>query len=184
VGRNFVKKVPSQELQLPAHAKAIVLAELQIAKHHEVKIHDEFGFAAGMRELAIGESASNRKEMIGYALHGGDDHDDVGCPRGGANEACGMEHAVRTEKRTAAELEGDEVPALLACPPARCSRSCKAAGLPSAADSSCTFSRLMTCAPGFPLRFQPLERLWKGLKEETHRQVRFWRWVGNFLLVR
>jgi hypothetical protein len=23
-----------------------------------------------------------------------------------------------------------------------------------------------------------------GLKEETHRQVRFWRWVGNFLLVR
>ncbi len=26
----------------------------------------------------------------------------------------------------------------------------------------------------------PLERLWRGLKEETHRQVRFWRWVGNF----
>src|SRR6202521_477021 len=22
-----------------------------------------------------------------------------------------------------------------------------------------------------------------GLQEETHRQVRFWRWVGNFLLV-
>src|SRR6266404_847827 len=55
----------------------------------------------------------------------------------------------------------------LLAPPARCSRSCKAAGLPSAADASCTFSRLMTCAPGFPLRFQPLERLWKGLKRRN-----------------
>jgi len=51
-----------------------------------------------MCELAIGESASNGKEMIGYALHAETTHDDVGCPRGGANEACGMEHAVRTEK--------------------------------------------------------------------------------------
>src|SRR6266851_591464 len=74
-------------------------------------------------------------------------------------------------------------------PPAKGARSSGAtptrdeAGLRSAADSSCTFSRLMTCAPGFP----ELTR-WSvsggGLKEETHRQVRFWRWVGNFLLVR
>src|SRR5467141_5022080 len=55
----------------------------------------------------------------------------------------------------------------LLAPPARCRRSCKAAGLPSAADACCTFSRLMTCAPGFPLRFQPLERLWQGSKRRT-----------------
>src|SRR5713226_9400379 len=69
----------------------------------------------------------------------------------------------------------------LVTPSVQCTRSCNAAGLLSAADSSCTFSRLMTYAPGLPLRSQPLERLWRGgLKEETHRQVRFWRRVGNF----
>src|SRR5712692_1432661 len=52
-------------------------------------------------------------------------------------------------------------------PPAQCTRSCNAAGLVSAADSSSTFSRLMACAPGFPLRFQPLERLWRGLKRRN-----------------
>jgi len=114
VDRNFVKKVASQELQFAAHAKVMVLAELQIVKHIKVKKQDELGCAAGMRELAIGESTSNRKEMIGDALHRGDDHDDAGCPRGGANKTCSMEHAARTEKRTAAELEGDDVPALLA----------------------------------------------------------------------
>jgi hypothetical protein len=92
----------------------MVLAQLQIVKHIEVKIEDQFGFAAGMCELAIGESASNGKEMIGDALHGGDDRGDAGCPRGGANKTRSMEHAVCTEKRTAAELEGDYVPALLA----------------------------------------------------------------------
>src|SRR5712692_9097929 len=55
----------------------------------------------------------------------------------------------------------------LLAPPAQCARSRDAAGLVPAADSSCTFSRLMTCAPGFPLRFQPLERLWRGLKRRN-----------------
>src|SRR6266849_4886808 len=74
-------------------------------------------------------------------------------------------------------------------PPAKGARSSgatptrDAAGLRSAADSSCTFSRLMTCAPGVPLAIATAgASLEGGLKEETHRQVRFWRWVGNFLL--
>src|SRR5260370_20524770 len=55
----------------------------------------------------------------------------------------------------------------LLAPPAQCARSRDAAGLVSAADSSLTFSRLMSCAPGFPLRFQPLERLWRGVKRRN-----------------
>jgi len=74
--------------------------------------------------------------MISDALHGGDDHGDAGCLRGGANEACGMEHAFRTEERTAAKLEGDDVPGCLGTPPAQCTRWRNAAGLDSAADSS------------------------------------------------
>src|SRR5712671_4900310 len=79
---NFVKKIASQELQLAAHAKVIVLAELQTRKHIKVKMQYEFGFAAGMCELAIGKSTGDREKMIGDALHGGDDHGDARCPRG------------------------------------------------------------------------------------------------------
>ncbi len=98
VNRNFVKQIASQELQLAADAEVIVLVELQIVKHIEVEIQEELGFAAGVREFAIGECTSNGKKMIGDALHGGDDHGDAGRLRGGANESRGMEHAVRTEK--------------------------------------------------------------------------------------
>src|SRR6266700_4023799 len=59
---------------------------------------------------------------------------------------------------------------LLCClldPPAQWTRPCNAAGRLSAADSSCMFSRLMTCAPGFSVRWQPLERLWRGLKRRN-----------------
>jgi hypothetical protein len=117
VNRDFVKKIASQELQLAADAQVIHIAELQSVKHIEVKIQDELGFAASVGGLAIGESASNGKKMIGDALHGGDNHGDGGRAGSGANKACGMEHAVRTEERAAAELEGDNVPALLAHPP-------------------------------------------------------------------
>jgi len=85
-------------------------------KHIDMKIQDELSFTACLRELAIGESASDRKKMIGDALHGGDDHGDSGCLRGGANEARRMEHAVRTKKRAAAKLEGDNVAGVLGCP--------------------------------------------------------------------
>ncbi len=112
--RNFVAKVASQKLQVAAYAKAAIFAELQILEYIEVKIPNELGFAAGIHELAIDESAGNGKKMVGDALHGGNDHGDAGCLRGGANEICGMEHAVRTKKRTPAELEGEDVPLLLA----------------------------------------------------------------------
>jgi len=103
-------------LQLSADAKATVLVEKQIVEDIEVKVQDKLGFAAGVREFAIGESASDGKKMIGDALHGGDDHGDAGCLRGGANETRSMEHAFRTEERTAAKLESDDVPGLFRYP--------------------------------------------------------------------
>jgi hypothetical protein len=110
---NFVKKVASQELQLAAHAKVILFAEAQIVKNIKVERQDEFGFVARASQFAMGESASDGKKMVGDTLHRGDDQSDVGCPRGATNETRGMEHALRTEKRAAAELEGDDIPALL-----------------------------------------------------------------------
>src|SRR5437588_11421801 len=104
VNWNFVEKIPPQKLQLVAHAKAIVFGELQIVKHIEVKIQDELGFMAGVGRFAAGERPRNGKEMVGDALHGGDNHGDIGRSRGGLNKARSMEHAVRAEKRTAAEL--------------------------------------------------------------------------------
>src|SRR5207253_7446311 len=108
VNEHFVEKVASQELQLVAHAEAFLFAELQFEKHIEVNIQDELGFMAGVGKFAAGERSCNGKEMVGDALHGGDNHGDIGRSRGGLNKARSMEHAVRTEKRTAAELESDD----------------------------------------------------------------------------
>src|SRR4029077_18873519 len=116
VGGDFMKKVACQELQLAADAKVIVVSELQIVKHVEVKIQDEFGFAAGVGEFAFGKRAGDGEEMIGDTLHGGDDDGDAGSLRGGADETCGMEHAIGAEKRAAAELERDDVAGMLEDP--------------------------------------------------------------------
>jgi len=62
VNGNFMKQIAAQELQLAADAKATVLVEKQIVKYVEVKVQDELGFAASVREFAIGESASDWKE--------------------------------------------------------------------------------------------------------------------------
>jgi hypothetical protein len=59
---------------------------------------------------------SDGEKMIGDALHGGDDHDDAGSFRGVANKARGVEHTIGTEKRAAAELEGNHVAGLLVLP--------------------------------------------------------------------
>jgi hypothetical protein len=111
-----VEKITPQELQLMAHAKIVVVAEVQIMKHIEVQIEDELGFTAGVREFAIGESTSNGKKMIGDAFHGRDDHGDVGGLRSGADKTRSMEHAVRTEERRTPKLEGDDVARLLVIP--------------------------------------------------------------------
>jgi len=64
---------------------------------------------AGVGKFAAGERSCNGKEMVGDTLHGGDNHGDIGRSRGGLNKARSMEHAVRAEKRTAAELESDDI---------------------------------------------------------------------------
>src|SRR2546423_3016918 len=95
-----------------ADALALLFAELQFEKHIEVKIQDEFGFMTGVSELAASERPSNRKKMVGDALHCGNNHGDTGQPGGCSNETRRVEHAVRTEKRTAAELESGDLPEL------------------------------------------------------------------------
>ena len=116
VNGNFMEKIASQELQLVAHAKVIVFSEPQVMEDIEVKIQNKLGFMAGVGELAASERTRNGKEMVGNALHGGDDHGDIGRPGGGSHEARSMEHAVCAEKGTAAELEGNDIPELPAYP--------------------------------------------------------------------
>jgi hypothetical protein len=103
-----VEKIVPQELKLAADAEILIVREVQIVENIEMETEDDFGFAAGVGELAIGEGASDGQKMIGDALHGGDDHGDVGSLRCRANEACGMEHAVRAKKRAAAKLAGED----------------------------------------------------------------------------
>jgi hypothetical protein len=78
-------------------------------KHVEVKVQDELGFAAAVREFAIGKSARDGKKMIGDALHRRDDDSDLGGGCGAADETRGVEHPRRTEQRAAAKFEGDDI---------------------------------------------------------------------------
>src|SRR5439155_7036902 len=93
VSGNFAQGVSSQELQVVAHAKAFKFAELQIVKHIEVKIQEEFGFMAGVAELAARDRSRNGKELVGDALPGAHTRGDIGRSSGGPQEACGVEHA-------------------------------------------------------------------------------------------
>jgi hypothetical protein len=81
-----------------------------------VERQNEFGFAAGVGKLSINESSRDGQKMIGDTLHSGDDHGDMRRQRSGANETRGVEHAIGTEKRGAAELESDDVSGLLEDP--------------------------------------------------------------------
>jgi hypothetical protein len=117
LGRNFVKKIGAEKLEFTADAEPIVFFEMQIAQDIEVEFQEIFDFAAGVDEFSIGESASDGKKMIGDAFHRGDDDGDVRDGRGGADETRGVEHALRTEKRAAAEFEGDDVKRSRAAPP-------------------------------------------------------------------
>src|SRR5256885_13992158 len=74
VNGDFVEKVASQELQVVAHAKAFKFAELQIVKHIEVKIQEEFGFMAGGAALAAPARPRHGKERGGDGPHGGGKH--------------------------------------------------------------------------------------------------------------
>jgi len=68
------------------------------------------------------------RKMISDALQGGDDHGDAGVSRR-RDEACGMEHAFRTEERTAAKLEGRRRSGVvLGTPPAQCTRMAQRRG--------------------------------------------------------
>jgi len=111
-----MKKIASQEMQLAADAKVFIVAKVQIMQDVKVEIEYELGFTAGVRDSATGKSARDGQKMIGDALHSGNDDGDTGGTSGGVNEARGMEHAARTEKRTAAKLESDDVADLFGFP--------------------------------------------------------------------
>src|SRR6266478_6581227 len=188
LGRNFVKKIGAEKLELPANAESVVFLKLQIAQDIEVERQEVFDFAAGVDEFSIGESAGDGEKMIGDALHGGDDDGDVRDGRGATDETRGMEHALRAEKRASAKFKGDDVQRLRADPAGAYAAFVQRGG---AAFRGYFFVHIFE-AHDLRSLLSVTAKLstfrWSvsggGLKEETHRQVRFRRWVGNFLLVR
>src|SRR6266581_3405925 len=71
---NFMKKVAAEELQLAANAKVMVLSQVQIVQDVKMEIQNDSGFLARTSELAIGKGVGDGEQMIGDALHGGNDH--------------------------------------------------------------------------------------------------------------
>jgi hypothetical protein len=170
---------------------------MQILQDFKVEGQKSLGFTAGVSEFAVCKGVSDGKKMIGDALHGGDDDGDVGAGCGAADQTRRVEHALRAQQRAAAKLEGHNIQRL----------GGRRAGAMHGASSRGTGTgevHAMICCytilnifethdlgswffpSATPVWLEPTR--WSvsggGLKEETHRQFRFWRWVGNFLLVR
>jgi len=59
---------------------------------------------------------SDGEQMVGNTLHGGNNHGDARLASGGADKTCGMKHAIRTQQRAAAKLQGDAILTLLLNP--------------------------------------------------------------------
>jgi hypothetical protein len=106
--RNFVEKVAAEKLQTTADAVMLFVRETEILKHIGMKEHEPLRIVAGAGKFPIGESADDGKKAVGNALHGRDNHDHMRRVCGGADETCGVKHALGTEKRGTAELEGND----------------------------------------------------------------------------
>jgi hypothetical protein len=142
-------------------------------------------------ELSRGETLRHGEKVIGDALHGRNYHRDAGNLCFSTDETRSVQHAFGAEQRATAKFEGHDIPALFVYSATVLHSSVQHNGASFGflfflyvfkAHDLRSWFQLPSATPTLP----ELTR-WSvsggGLKEETHRQVRFWRWVGNFLLV-
>ena len=73
-------------------------------------VKTEQGFGIGTRALILpfGEKLRDGQKAIGDALHRGEENDNVRAASDRLHQSRGVQHALSTEQRGAAELEGDE----------------------------------------------------------------------------
>jgi hypothetical protein len=86
--------------------------ECEFAKNIVVKTEQDFGIGTRALISTFGKKLRDGEEAIGDALHRGDDYDNVRSASDRLHQPRGVQHALSTEQRRAAELEGDDLSAI------------------------------------------------------------------------
>jgi hypothetical protein len=134
---------------------------LKILKHVEVEMNDPFGFITRMGTLSFDEGARDGEQTVGGALHRRHNDDHVCAPRSRADKVRGMHHALGSEQRAAAKLEGDDTLVSACLPNARGDSKSPSKG-------SFRFHIFLHVFGTHDIRsWFPLERLWRGFKRRN-----------------
>jgi hypothetical protein len=174
--RHLVQKVTTEKLQAAANPLVRLFGEAQFVEDIEMKMKQSLGFVAGARKIAFGERAGNAEQAIRNAFHGGDDYDDVRGFRSRADERGSVEHSLGTENRCTTKLKRNH--RLLGGCGHRARTQRVKAGWQAASCKKRGGDFFLHVFGTHDLgSWFPQERLWRGLNEEAHRRIRFWRWA-------
>ena len=100
-----MKQVATERIEFARDAIVRVAFKTELAQRIVMQSQNEFGFDARAIILAIGQKLRDREQLVGDALHRGDDDNDVGILGNWFHEFCGMQHARGAEQRSPAKFE-------------------------------------------------------------------------------
>ncbi len=98
VRRDFVKQVAAERIEPVGDAVVRVGIEGEFAKNIMVQTEQDFGIGTRALIFAFGEKLRDGEEAIGYALHRGDDYDNVRAASDRLHQPRGVQHALSTEQ--------------------------------------------------------------------------------------
>jgi hypothetical protein len=107
--RHFVEKIATKKLQTATDAVVGLLNKLKILKHVEVQMNYAFGFIARLGKPSFSESSRDGEKMIGDTLHRRDHHNRIGVFDSRTDQTGGVQQALGSKQRAAAELQGDNI---------------------------------------------------------------------------
>jgi hypothetical protein len=122
---NRMKQVATERIEFARDAIVRGGFEPEFTQHIVMRAKNEFGFNPRSIILPVGEKLRDAKQLVGYAFHRGDNHDNVGILRYWLHEFGGMQHARGAEQRSPAKLERDNFSATTERSASFMSRKCR-----------------------------------------------------------
>jgi hypothetical protein len=93
-----VQKIAAERIEFASDSIASGGFETERTQRVVMEAKNEFGFDACAKVLAIREELRDAEELVGHALHCGDDDDHVGILRDGLDEFGGVQHSGGAEE--------------------------------------------------------------------------------------
>jgi hypothetical protein len=102
-----VEQIAAKGREFARDAIVFVRVKSQIIQHIEMEPQNSFRFGERALLLAFTQRLRDFQQAIGDALHSGNYDDHLHALRRGPHETGGVQHALGTQQRAAAEFEGD-----------------------------------------------------------------------------